>query len=146
MAQLGTHSALDFQHPIGAIAPAGGIETLFERQPVERFAAGETVFFEGDTAKHVFEITDGVVRLCKLLVDGRRIVTGFLFAGDVIGVSQRHRFGYSAEAVTPVKLRRVSRRRGDRFFARRSFDMPHRNGSGPGGSRPFRSVAFGFCR
>lgn len=106
-----TVPAFDFQAPAVAIAqPVHGLAGLFEKQPIERFNPGETVFFEGDPAKHVFEVTEGVVRLCKILVDGRRIVTGFLFAGDVIGVSQKRRFMYGAEAVTPVKLRRITRR------------------------------------
>jgi CRP/FNR family transcriptional regulator len=104
-------SVFEFQSPAGAMARlATSFEGLFDRQPVEWFDAGESIFFEGDPAKHIFEVTEGVVRLCKILVDGRRIVTGFLFAGDIIGVSQAKRFIYSAEAVGPVKLRRVTRR------------------------------------
>jgi CRP/FNR family transcriptional regulator len=102
-------SIYDFQ-PVALGTASRSLETLFDKQPVERFEPGETLFFEGDPAKHVFEITDGVVRLCKILVDGRRIVTGFLFAGDVVGISQPQKYTYGAEAITPTKVRRVSRR------------------------------------
>jgi CRP/FNR family transcriptional regulator len=104
-----TASAFDFQPAATGVA-SRNLEDLFNKQPVERFDPGETVFFEGDPARHVFQVNDGVVRLCKILVDGRRIVTGFLFAGDVVGISQHRKFLYSAEAVTPVKVRRIARR------------------------------------
>lgn len=100
---------LDFQ-PAALCASSRSLEALFDTQPIERFNPGEAVFFQGDPAAHVFEITDGVVRLCKILVDGRRIVTGFLFAGDVIGLSQPQKYLYGGEAVTPIKLRRLARR------------------------------------
>ncbi len=83
---------------------------LFDKQPVENFEPGESVFFEDDPTKHIFEVVEGVLRLCKILVDGRRVICGFLFAGDIVGVSQQHRFNYGAEAVNAVKIRRVNRR------------------------------------
>lgn len=101
-----------------------GLDSLFEKQPVERFYPGETVFFEGDPARHVFEITEGVVRLCTMLMDGRRVINGFLFAGDVVGVSQQHRFIYSAEAVTVVKVRRINRRSLDEAIDKSSTLRP----------------------
>lgn len=111
-------SVVDFHASLGAIGRVGAnFEDLFDKQPVERFQPGETVFFEGDPARHVFEVTDGVVRLCKILVDGRRVITGFLFAGDIVGVSQKQRFNCGAEAVTPVKIRRIQRRSLDEAVA-----------------------------
>jgi CRP/FNR family transcriptional regulator len=95
-----------------------GFETLFDKQPTETFSSGETLFFEGDPARHVFEITEGVVRLCKMLMDGRRVICGFLFEGDVVGMSQRHRFMYSAEAVNGLKVRRITRRSLDEAMER----------------------------
>ena len=43
------------------------------------------VFFEWDSAEHVFNVTGGTVRLSKMLPDGRRQVTGFLYPGDFLG-------------------------------------------------------------
>jgi CRP/FNR family transcriptional regulator len=42
-----------------------------------RLAARETLFLEDEVAEAVFNVTEGVVRLCKLLPDGRRQVIGF---------------------------------------------------------------------
>jgi CRP/FNR family transcriptional regulator len=100
------------------------IADLFDKQPIENFAHGETVFFQGDLARHVFEITEGVMRLCKVLLDGRRIISGFLFPGDVIGLSQSRRYMYGAEAVNSIKLRRISRRSLDEAIDRSSYLRP----------------------
>ena len=86
------------------------LATLFDQRPHETFLAGETVFFEGDPARHIFEITEGVLRLCKMLVDGRRVICGFMFEGDIVAVPQHRRFLYSAEAVNDAKVRRITRR------------------------------------
>lgn len=50
-------------------------------------AEGEALFHEGDTATCVYSLTHGSLRLYKLLPDGRRQVTGFLYAGEFLGLS-----------------------------------------------------------
>jgi len=71
---------------------------------VTRLEAGETLFYEGDQVRNVFSVTDGVVRLIKMLPDGRRQVANFLFPGDFLGLTLEDRYAFSAEAVTPVSL------------------------------------------
>ena len=51
-----------------------------------RIDAGQALFQEGDGADHVFTVTSGVIKQYKLLADGRCQVTGFYFAGDLIGL------------------------------------------------------------
>ncbi|ASY65784.1 hypothetical protein SJ05684_b48020 (plasmid) [Sinorhizobium sojae CCBAU 05684] len=87
------------------------LSSLFDRQPLERFDAGSAVFWEGDDATHLFQVTDGMLRAVRLLSDGRRIIVGFLRPGDLLGVSLKERYLYTVEAITPVALRRLSRRR-----------------------------------
>jgi CRP/FNR family transcriptional regulator len=84
------------------------LASVFSDRPVESFAAGSPIFWEGDKAKHVFEVVEGVLRIFKILGDGRRAITGFLYPGDLVGVSMRDVFLYNAEAVTSVKVRRFS--------------------------------------
>ncbi len=67
------------------------------------FRANEVAFHQGDRADHWYEVTSGVVRTCRFLVDGHRQLTGFYFPGDVIGTSAE-RFPVSAEAVTACTL------------------------------------------
>ena len=76
---------------------------------LERKAAGETLFAEGDETNNIFEIVRGVLRIVKLLPDGRRQITGFLSAGHVVGLAPEGVHVYSAEAVTEVTIRRYRR-------------------------------------
>ncbi|MDK1491244.1 Crp/Fnr family transcriptional regulator [Sinorhizobium sp. 7-81] len=100
--------------------PAADLSSLFARQPVEKFAPGQSVFWEGDEAMHIFEVADGMLRALRLLSDGRRIIVGFLQAGDLLGVSLKERYLYTVEAVSPVELRRFPRRRFEDEVARHS--------------------------
>ena len=96
----------------------GALEAVFEDAPVESFASGRTVFWEGDRAEHVFKVLAGVLRICRILPNGRRAITGFAFAGDVLGLSSKDHYLFSGEAITPVKALRVTRRRLDGFPGR----------------------------
>ena len=71
--------------------------------------AGEPLFDEGEEAGHVYNVTSGTIKVYKLLPDGRRQVTGFLFAGDFLGLAKQDTYAFSAEAVTPCTLCRFSR-------------------------------------
>jgi CRP/FNR family transcriptional regulator len=82
---------------------------LFMTRPVETFSVGKAVFWQGDKATDVFHIAEGCLRLYRILPDGRRAITGFVFAGAVLGLALKERYGYTAEAVTPVTLRRIGR-------------------------------------
>ena len=57
----------------------------------------------------VFTVISGMLKLSKLLPDGRRQITGFLMAGDYLGLAFAERYVCSAEAVTPVRLCRFPR-------------------------------------
>ncbi|WP_210485319.1 Crp/Fnr family transcriptional regulator [Microvirga antarctica] len=84
------------------------LESLFAAQPSETFASGQAVFWEGDASSHLFQLTEGCLRLYRILSDGRRAVTGFVFPGESLGVSFQGPHLYTAEAVTPVRLNRLS--------------------------------------
>lgn len=94
-----------------AAVPPEGLASLFGRQVVESFEPGAVVVWQGDAADQVFEVTEGVLRIVTVLSDGRRVITGFAHAGDLMGLALRNRQPYTAEAVTAVKLRRIGRRR-----------------------------------
>lgn len=65
---------------------------------------GEAIFHEGDPAASVYNVTSGCVRLSRLLADGRRQITGFLYAGDFVGLSAEETHGFTAEAVSASTL------------------------------------------
>jgi CRP/FNR family transcriptional regulator len=93
---------------VAAGETALSLGSIFSDRPIEQFAAGSPLFWEGDRAKHVFEVVEGVLRIFKILNDGRRAITGFLYPGDLVGVSMRDVYLYNAEAVTSVKVRRFA--------------------------------------
>jgi CRP/FNR family transcriptional regulator len=97
-----------------AVEPAPTLRDLFKDQPTETFAAGEALFWEGDEAGQIFDVLEGVVRVYRIMSDGRRAIVGFIHPGEVLGVSFQSRYLFTAEAVTKVKARRFAR---GRFFA-----------------------------
>jgi len=85
------------------------LEHLAEIVTDQTVETGHAIFSEGDEASSLFNVTGGVVKLYKLLPDGRRQITGFLFPGDFLGLAVNDQYGYSAEAVEPVRLCRFPR-------------------------------------
>jgi CRP/FNR family transcriptional regulator len=59
----------------------------------------------------VFVVTEGMLKLYKLMADGRRQVVGFMVPGDFLGLAFGRLHVYSAEAVTAVALCRFDRSR-----------------------------------
>jgi CRP/FNR family transcriptional regulator, anaerobic regulatory protein len=74
-----------------------------------RFPDRETIFMEDQSADAVLNVTEGVVRLSKLLPDGRRQIIGFALAGDFLGTGPGERYNCSADAIGPVTACRISR-------------------------------------
>lgn len=72
---------------------------------------GHTFIQEGDPAEHFFNVTAGTAKLYKLLPDGRRQITGFLFPGDFLGLTHNALYAYSAEAMTATRLCRFPRKK-----------------------------------
>ncbi|NQV98095.1 MAG: helix-turn-helix domain-containing protein [Rhodospirillales bacterium] len=81
-----------------------------------QLSAGDTLFDEGEPSTNVYNLTTGCLKLYKLLPDGRRQVTGFLFAGDFVGLANRDEYIYSAEAVSAITLCRFEKRKLDQLM------------------------------
>ena len=77
---------------------------------------GGTIVEEQEPAEYVFNVTGGCIRLFKLLPDGRRAITGFLFPGDFLGLISQDVYAYSAEALTSTMLCRFPRRKLEALF------------------------------
>ena len=67
-----------------------------------RVDGGQTIFSEGDAARSAFGLSHGVVRLYRLLPDGRRQVVAFAFPGDFLAMPLAERFSFSADAIGEV--------------------------------------------
>lgn len=72
-------------------------------------APGEALFHEGDEVRFVYNVTSGSARVCRLLPDGRRQITGFVFAGDFIGLDAGDVQAASVEALEPATVCRFRR-------------------------------------
>jgi CRP/FNR family transcriptional regulator len=81
------------------------------------FAPNAPILIEGDPADHLFRITAGVVKVHRLLADGRCQIFGFLFPGDFLGLTSGNVHLYSADAVGAVTLSRFPRRRVEQLAA-----------------------------
>ena len=83
--------------------------------PTVAVAAKQPLFHEGDPAQVVFNLIKGSAKLYKLLPDGRRQVTGFLFAGDFLGVTVEDEHAFSAETLQDSEMCRFPRHRFEAF-------------------------------
>ncbi|MEN3975050.1 helix-turn-helix domain-containing protein [Emcibacter sp. SYSU 3D8] len=73
------------------------------------FEDGQTIFEQGDEPRFIFNLTQGAIRLVKLLPNGRRQVVGFVFPGDMLGLSSHGAYTCSAEAIGKVGVCRFPR-------------------------------------
>lgn len=99
------------------VLDARALKAFKETGITVHYGAGETVVFESDAAASVFSLTSGLLRLSKLLPDGRRQIAGFLFPGDFLGITMEEEHAFTAEAVAPSTLCRFPRARFDAFVA-----------------------------
>ena len=70
----------------------------------KKYRAGETIFFEGDEVNYLGNVVSGVVKLGKLLPDGRQQIVGLQFASDFLGRAFKGNATCHAEAATDVEL------------------------------------------
>ncbi len=75
------------------------------------FASGAPILREGDPADHLFRIETGVVKVYRTLPDGRCQITGFLFAGDFVGLAPEDVYLSGAVSIGPVSATRFSRKK-----------------------------------
>jgi len=68
------------------------------------FDAGETILSDDENPDYFANIVSGVVKLTKVLADGRQQIVGLQFSSDFLGRPLRARSPYFAEAASPVEL------------------------------------------
>src|SRR5450631_2038372 len=85
------------------------------------FLPRETAFAQEELTTSFYNLLEGVMRLYKLLPDGRRQIVGFALPGDFLGKTASPRHSFSADAIGPVAVCRFSRVE----FARFVDDKPH---------------------
>ncbi|MBR0682247.1 helix-turn-helix domain-containing protein [Roseomonas eburnea] len=78
----------------------------------------ESVFHQGDPARFVYTLTEGMARLTRVLPDGRQAVIGFRFPGDILGFTPSEEHAFGAEMLTRGNVCRLDRRRLEQLFRR----------------------------
>jgi len=87
-----------------------------EAQELHRMAARvvvpakQTIFSEDERADSVFGLSEGTVRLFKLLPDGRRQIVALALPGEFLEMPMIGRYRHSAAAIGEVELARFPRK------------------------------------
>lgn len=71
-----------------------------------RLKPGGYLYFEGDKVDWLYQVTSGVVRLTRLLADGRRQVIAFGYPGDIVGFPADDLHHTDCESLTDARLQR----------------------------------------
>ncbi|WP_421950943.1 helix-turn-helix domain-containing protein [Pelagibacterium sp.] len=77
----------DFRNPSSAIGSTGylGLPNGIKLGGTNRHREKELLYAQGDLAGDIFIVEFGCIRVSRITLEGRRLVTGFYFAGDVFG-------------------------------------------------------------
>jgi CRP/FNR family transcriptional regulator len=93
----------------GGAAPPN-LPRLAALATIANVSRGQTFIHEGAPSEHFCILIQGSAKLYKLLPDGRRQIVGFGYAGSFLGVSAPEHYAFSAEAIEPIRMCRLSRR------------------------------------
>ena len=69
----------------------------------KKYTDKQSIFHQNDPSTHLYNITEGNVKIYQLLDDGRIQIIGFLYPGDFFGTYRNHKYNYSAEAIGYLK-------------------------------------------
>ena len=81
------------------------------RQRTVTINPGKHLFLEGDRADRIYEVASGVLRLTRIMEDGRRQVIAFGYPGDTVGFPSDGLYHTDCDALAPTTL--VVHRRSD---------------------------------
>ena len=90
-----------------ALCGAAGTDALAELNRIghiRTFPAGSTIITADEPIQFVGNVRAGVVKLTKVMADGRHQIVGLLFASDFVGRAFDGNWAFSAEAATDVEL------------------------------------------
>jgi CRP/FNR family transcriptional regulator len=102
-------------HAICAALELNELRQLEQLSQRLQYRPNEPVFTQQEIATSCYNLLEGVMRLYKLLPDGRRQIVGFALPGDFVGISLNGRHGVSADAVGPVLVCRFIAKSFSRF-------------------------------
>lgn len=97
-----------FQHQALPVEPSGVASPQTSRR--RRYGAGTHLFREGDEAENVYEVVSGVLRLTRVLENGKRQVIAFGFPGDIVGFPNGTRHHTDCEVLWAAEIVTYRRR------------------------------------
>jgi CRP/FNR family nitrogen fixation transcriptional regulator len=86
-------------------APAGVLRPQSQPAQVTCFSAEEEIYAQGEKAGSLYQLEFGVVRIFRLLADGRRQISAFHLAGEIFGFEADTHHHFFAEAVCASGIR-----------------------------------------
>lgn len=92
---------LSEQTPRAAYAPLSGTRP---GQSETHLKQGSYLYFEGDPVEWLYQVKSGVLRLTRLLEDGRRQVIAFGYPGDIVGFPSDGLHHTDCEALVDTRL------------------------------------------
>lgn len=78
--------------------------SIFEGAPVKELEPGETLVFEGESARYVYNTLEGMLMLFRSGSDGRRQVLAFIWPNNFVGLSALGNYRFSAKALIPSRV------------------------------------------
>ncbi|KNG91870.1 cyclic nucleotide-binding domain-containing protein [Pseudaestuariivita atlantica] len=94
----------------GNAQPFAPSKLAARKTPLKTLKKGAYLYFEGDDVTHLFIIETGVVRLTRVLEDGRRQVIAFGYPGDIIGFPAQDTHHTDCDALCDTKLCSIPRK------------------------------------
>lgn len=70
----------------------------------QRLQAGRHLYHEGDEAENVYEVERGMLRLVRVMENGRRQIVAFALPGDVVGFPEGDLHHTDCDAITDCVL------------------------------------------
>ena len=80
------------------------LKSMTAKQAKTRLKAGANVYFEGDNAEWLYQVTSGVLRLTRVLENGRRQVIAFGYPGDIVGFPSGGRHNADCDVLVDAEL------------------------------------------
>jgi CRP/FNR family transcriptional regulator, anaerobic regulatory protein len=100
-------SAAILRQPIELSALRTGDIAPVRQTTVRKLAVDEALWCEGDERTHVCSVLSGAMCFSRMLPDGRRIVLGFAYPGDIVGLGSEAATS-DAHAVQTTRIEMVS--------------------------------------
>lgn len=103
-----TASAISARAPMAQ--PAANDDRLGQllKGPIASYGPGAEIYAEGDKAGALYQVAFGMVRIYRLLADGRRQICAFQMPGEIFGfeAGAQHHFFADAVNLTGLKILR----------------------------------------